>query len=178
MGQYWKVANLDKREFIDPHKLGVGLKLGEQIGSGHGTPDALFILVAAMRECRGGGDFDWDSNYYGPERDFSQASHGIHGADVVVSYNDIAKRTIGRWAGDRIVVVGDYSEDGDLPSSPVPFGTVYERCADPAYKGEITEVKAKFGEVWTDITEDVAKVIEHEVGGTYQGDGWKDFIRR
>ena len=53
MGQYWKVVNLDKKEVLHAHKLGVGLKLGEQIGSGHGTPDALFILVAAMRERRG-----------------------------------------------------------------------------------------------------------------------------
>jgi len=159
MGQYWIAVNLDKKEKLDPHKLGVGLKLGEQIGSGHGTPDALFILVAAMRERRGGGDFDWDSNYYGPERDSKKPGHNINGGPVIDAYNDVAKRTIGRWAGDRVVVVGDYSEDGDLPSYP-NFGSLYD------------------DDTLVDITDDVCKVIEHEVGGKYDNSqGWREFKR-
>lgn len=152
LGQYWKVVNLDKKEILDPHKLGVGLKLGEQLGSGHGTPDALFILVTAMRDRRGGGDFDWDSNFYGPER-----THDHHmGAPVIESYNAIAKRTIGRWAGDRIIVVGDYSEDSDFPSYP-NFSKIWK------------------DETFKDISYDVAKVIEHEVGGKFSGGGWRKF---
>jgi hypothetical protein len=151
MGQYWLVVNLDKREYLDGHKLDVGLKLGEQIGSGHGTPDALFILVAAMRERRGGGDFDWDSNFYGPERTFE---HPV-GAPINDDYNTIAKRTIGRWAGDRIAVVGDYAEDSDLANSPVPASAIYGMCRD-----------GKF----TDVTDDVARVIEHELGGKFERD--------
>ena len=157
MGQYWKAVNLDKREVVDPHKLGVGLKLGEQVGSGHGTPDALFILVACMRGRRGGGDFDWDSNFYGPERNNSIPEHCTDGGPIT-PYNEIAKRTIGRWAGDRIAIVGDYSEDSDLPSYP-GFGSLY---------GD---------ETLADITDDVAQVIEHEVGGKFSGDGWKTFTR-
>jgi len=171
MGQYWKVVNLDKREFVLPHKLGVGLKLGEQVGSGHGTPDALFILVAAMRDRRGGGDFDWDSNYYGPER----TSQYPMGAPVVDEYNGIAKSVIGRWAGDRITVVGDYSEDGDLPSSPVPFGSLYGMLLEDDDE-DIKKIKKK--DRWTDISDLVAKVIEHEVGGKFEGDGWKTFKRK
>jgi len=158
MGQYWLVVNLDKREFIDAHKLGHGLKLGEQIGGGHGTPDALFILVAAMRERRGGGDFDWDSNYYGPERDYSHPSHNIDGGPVVEKYNTVAKRTIGRWAGDRIAVVGDYAEDSDLPNSPVPASEIYGLCRE-SDDGKPPE--------WRDVSEDVMKVIEHECGGKF-----------
>lgn len=164
MGQYWLAVNLDKQEFIDPHQLGVGLKLGEQVGSGHGTPDALFILVAAMRERRGGGDFDWDSNYYGSDRYTSGAKNpDMNGGKVNRKYNEIAKRTIGRWAGDRIAVVGDYSENEDLNTTP-PFGEIYGLCRDD-------------GTGWKDITPDVARVIEHEVGGTFVGDGWKEFKR-
>lgn len=166
MGQYWLTVNLDKREFIDAHKLGVGLKLGEQVGSGHGSPDALFILVAAMRERRGGGDFDWDSNYYGHER---TNEHPV-GAPVVESYNEVAKRTIGRWAGDRIAVVGDYAEDTDLPNSPVPASKIYGLCGDRAEEGDT--------DVFKDITEDVARVIEHECRGTFTGDRWKTFVPR
>lgn len=151
MGQYWIVVNLDKLECVHPHKLGVGLKLSEQIGSGHGTPEALFILVSAMRELRGGGDFDWDSNYHGKDRvDFTKDG------PLDEEYNQCAKRTIGRWAGDRVTVVGDYSEDKDLPSFP-GFGKLYSATLD-------------------DITEDVARVIEHECQGRFSGgDGWRKF---
>lgn len=171
MGQYWKAVNLDKREYVTPHKLGVGLKLGEQIGSGHGTPDALFILTAAMRERRGSGDFDWDSNYYGPERDNNRENDRIAGGPVQDDYNTVAKRTIGRWAGDRIAIVGDYSEDSDLPSSPIPFGEIYNLCG---YAEDMGKSKA---DNWTDVTEDVARVIEHECGGKFAGDGRKTFSR-
>ncbi len=172
MGQYWKVVNLNKKEYINPHKLGVGLKLGEQLGSGHGTPDALFILVAAMREHRGGGDFDWDSNYHGPERTMAHPS----GAPVNTKYNKIAKRTIGRWAGDRIAVIGDYAEDGDLFGTPIPASQIYGACMGDDKVFEETERKQQ--KRWTDITDDVAAVIEHEVGGKFKGDGWRDFERR
>jgi hypothetical protein len=30
MGQYWRVVNLDKCEYIDPYALGSGAKLWEQ----------------------------------------------------------------------------------------------------------------------------------------------------
>ncbi len=56
MGQYWVPVNLDKREFVDPHNLGTGLKLWEQIANHPGTGAALLILMAAMPERRGGGD--------------------------------------------------------------------------------------------------------------------------
>jgi hypothetical protein len=159
MGQYWLVVNLDKREFIEPHKLGCGMKLGEQLGAWPGTPNALFILTAAMRERRGGGDFDWDSNYYGPER---TAQHPL-GAPVNEVYNAVAKRTIGRWAGDRVAVVGDYSEDGDLPGSPVPLGSIVGLCQDPASG-------------WVDVSDDVVQVVEHECDGKYTGTGWREFV--
>lgn len=166
MGQYWIPVNIDKKEFIDPHKLAVGLKLGEQVGSGHGSPDALFILTAAMRERRGGGDFDWDSNYYGKER---TAAHPL-GAPVVEDYNEVAKRTIGRWAGDRIAVVGDYAEDTDLP------GIVVDTPNGQVGASEFYGLCREDGSGFADITADVARVIEHEAGGTFTGDkGWLDW---
>lgn len=85
MGQYHKTVNLDKREFINPHKLGDGLKLLEQCGwSPGGTNDALHLLLACSSG-RGGGDFQSDSPL------------------------------IGSWAGDRIAVIGDYAEPDDIP---------------------------------------------------------------
>lgn len=149
---------MTKKEFIDPHKLGAGLKLGEQLGGHVGS--ALVILCAAMRERRGGGDFDWDSNYYGPERGNSP-EHNMNGGPVIEEYNDVAKRTIGRWAGDQIALVGDYAENSDLPAKFKAKG-IYRECRD--------------GGSYTDITDDVVKVIEHECDGKFTGDGWRDFV--
>lgn len=85
MGQYHYTVNLTKKEFLDPHKLGDGLKLLEQCGwCPGGTNDALHMLLACSSG-RGGGDFRSGSDW------------------------------IGHWAGDQIAVVGDYAEDADLP---------------------------------------------------------------
>jgi hypothetical protein len=86
MGQYHYTVNLDKKEFIDPHKLGDGLKLVEQCGHAPGgTNDGLHLLLA-VSSGRGGGDFSSSSPL------------------------------VGSWGGDRVAVVGDYAEDSDLPS--------------------------------------------------------------
>ena len=79
MGQYYYVVNLDKKEFLYPHKLGDGLKLWE-ICAGGGTSMALVALLADGNG-RGGGDFN-------------------------------AHPLVGSWCGDRIVVAGDYADNG------------------------------------------------------------------
>lgn len=56
MGQYWIPVNLDKKEYVHPHKLGCGLKLWEQLANNPSTGDAILILCSAMPERRGGGD--------------------------------------------------------------------------------------------------------------------------
>ncbi len=81
MGQYYLVVNIDKKQFLDPHCCGDGLKLLEFGCSAHGTLTALAILLADGNG-RGGGDLR--------------------------STNPI----IGTWAGDRIVVAGDYADEG------------------------------------------------------------------
>jgi hypothetical protein len=81
MGQYHTTYNLDKEEFIHPHRIDNGLKLYEQVGWIGSTSTALFALLANSNG-RGGGDF--------PQHDL-----------------------IGHWAGDRILVQGDYAEPGD-----------------------------------------------------------------
>lgn len=144
MGQYWDVVNLDKKEFIHAHKLGNGLKLWEQVASSVGTSTALLILIAAMPESRGGGDLDL--------RD-----------DLPPEYLEIAKRTIGRWAGDRIAMVGDYAEDSDLPNSPIPASKIASLCGGDG------------PDSFKDISEDVCRVIEHELDGKFIGEGWRYF---
>jgi hypothetical protein len=87
MGQYYKIVNLDKREYLHPHKCGDGLKLMEFGLSGDGTMACLAILLADGNG-RGGGDLD--------------SNHPI----------------IGSWAGDRIVITGDYADEGKFVDTP------------------------------------------------------------
>lgn len=65
---------------------------------------------------------------------------------------------VGRWAGDRIALVGDYADDADLPEEFMA-STIYERC----------------GEDYTDITAGVCAVLERELDGTFVGEGWREF---
>lgn len=161
MGQYWKPVNLDKKEFVDPHKLGTGLKLWEQLANHPGTGAALIILTAAMSEARGGGDFDLDENWHGPERKFPE--DGNKAGLMPEKYPEVAQRTIGRWAGDRIALVGDYAEDSDLPPE-FEASKIIDGCED---NGE-----------YKDISEDVCRVIEHELQGKFEGEGWREFVQK
>jgi hypothetical protein len=104
MGQYHKVYNLDKREFIHAHQIDNGLKLLEQCGPGDQptTSDAVWLLLANSngRGGRGGGD---------------APKHPM----------------VGRWAGDRLVVQGDYAEDKDTAYVPAD---VREACVNISAK--------------------------------------------
>jgi hypothetical protein len=144
MGQYHKLVNLDRREYIDPHKLGCGLKQWEQLANHPGTGAALLVLLASASTGDGGGDF---ADY-----------HRGH-------------PTIGRWRGDRITMVGDYDEAvnysiGGDNNRDLTGAEIYQSC-DP---------EAPEGERWTDVSEGVCTVIEHELSGKFKGDGWRDFV--
>ena len=57
MGQYHVLVNLDKKEVVTPHGLGLGLKQWEHLGEFNGTlADAMYILMMTSPS-RGGGDF-------------------------------------------------------------------------------------------------------------------------
>lgn len=87
MGQYYLIVNLDKKQFLHPHRCGDGLKLLEFGCSANGTLTALAVLLADGNN-RGGGDL--------------RSHHPV----------------IGSWAGDRIVVTGDYADEGKFTSDP------------------------------------------------------------
>lgn len=124
MGQYHQLVNVDKKEVVHPHELGLGLKQWEHIGNFHGTlADAMYILMMTSPE-RGGGDL--------PMTEIS-----------------------GRWVGDRVLVVGDYTEDSDVPSIP-NAGSLYRES-----------------DSYTDISELVAKAFGVVFNIKVEGDGWK-----
>jgi len=144
-GQYWFPVNLDKKEFIHPHKLGTGLRLWEQLADHPGTGAGLIILTSAMPEQRDSGDFDLEENQcFIPDTE---------------KYFEIAKRTIGRWAGDRIAIVGNYAKKSDLPHE-FNADKIFDECSKGIYK---------------DISDDVCKVIEHELHGKFIGEGLREF---
>lgn len=166
MGQYWIPVNLDKREYVHPHKLGTGLKLWEHLANHPGTGAALVILCAAMPEQRGGGDLNIES--------------------------DVARKTIGRWAGDRITFVGDYAERGDLPEE-FNADLIYQLCRDEEERAETIKYwreqlaanpdmqekanRLEKAALYTDISEEVCAVIEAELDGEFVGSGWREFKR-
>lgn len=127
MGQYHLTVNLDRREYLNPHKLGMGLKLWEQTGDMFAK---VMVPLLAVSNGRGGGDFN-DGNV-------------------------MDTQIIGRWGGNRIAIVGDYATAEDLPAE-LDAATIYRRCADPSDFGadedtpdylytDITDVVCKFVE--------------------------------
>lgn len=81
MGQYYKIVNIKKKQYISPYTFGDGSKLMEFGMSANGVLAGLTILLADGNG-RGGGDLNSD--------------------------NPI----VGSWAGDNIVIAGDYADSG------------------------------------------------------------------
>jgi hypothetical protein len=82
MGQYFKIVNTSKKQFIDINELGENCKLGYV---GHGLNGiALGRLLASAGN-------DWGKDFY--------KMFGNPKSDKVY---------MGAWAGDKIVIAGDY----------------------------------------------------------------------
>jgi|LauGreDrversion4_2_1035121.scaffolds.fasta_scaffold06532_13 hypothetical protein len=129
MGQYHILVNVDKKEKVEPHGLGLGLKQYEHTGNFEGTlADAMYILMMTS-PARGGGDFP-------------------------------ATAISGRWKGDRVLILGDYTEDSDIPSIP-KAGSLFRES----------------DETYTDISNEVAKAFEDVFRIHISGDGWKTRTR-
>lgn len=111
MGQYHKVYNTAKRECLDASTIHQGLKLLEQCGPGDYTTMADALWLLLAN------------------------SNGRGGGDAP------PHPLIGRWAGDPIVIQGDYAEE-----------------SDPGY---IPEAEC---ETYTDITRDVDNMLTFVFG--------------
>jgi len=114
MGQYFKAVNLDKREVVCPWCLDGGAKLWEWAVNRQG---AVFTLLLRQSSQTGGGD------YGGPGPQAVELTEG----NAAETLNEILAKAqaregmpmpipsssvVGRWAGDRIALVGDYDESG------------------------------------------------------------------
>ena len=149
MGQYHLLVNLDKHEYVHPHRVGDGLKLREQVGNTGGTVAAACMLLACSNG-RGGGDF--------------------------IDHTVMLQRVIGRWAGDRIAWVGDYAEEEDLRPED-HASTIYDRCYmnEAEWEEWLDENGYNAAEYpfITDISELVAPLLEEEFGFEFTGNGWR-----
>jgi len=107
MGQYYKIVNIKKKQYIAPHAFGDGAKLMEFSMSANGVLAGLAILLADGNG-RGGGDLN--------------------------SENEI----VGSWAGDNIVIAGDYADNGKfLPVDKIDlnlYGVALEEGEDISVK--------------------------------------------
>lgn len=113
MGQYYYVVNVDKKQYLNPHAFGDGLKLMEFGLSGCGTMAGLAVLLA-QGNGRGLGD--------------------LHSEDPLV----------GSWAGDRVIVAGDYADawvdPQDLSSAQEGQEVNLYQLAEVAYEDISTRV--------------------------------------
>lgn len=133
MGQYYKICNLDKRQFISPNKFYEGAKLLAFGSSSNGTMFGLAILLADGNN-RGGGDLR--------------------------SENPI----IGSWAGDRIVIAGDYAdEDKFIPE------TELKKFLETELKNEKRNLYQWAAAFFKDISEQVKEAMNF--GGNYRQGG-------
>lgn len=115
MGQYFKAVNLDKREVVCPWCLGGGAKLWEWAANAQG---AVFTLLLRKSSAGGGGD------YYGYRpREVALDTGSAEGAkeSLLKAIRSVAvdegqpippepESIVGRWAGDRVALVGDYDD--------------------------------------------------------------------
>lgn len=89
MGQYWTMKNLDKRQSLNTHAFGSGLKYMEQWFSGS-LYTALMVLLTDLSSLgNGGGDFRLD--------------------EASTALKKFIEPVIGSWAGNRVVFSGDYT---------------------------------------------------------------------
>jgi hypothetical protein len=93
MGQYFAAVNLDKKEYVCPWCIGGVAKLWEWAANPWG---AIFTLLLRKSDEGGGGDF------YGYHRGCGEGG----------PIRCLVHPVVGRWAGDRVALVGDY--DGSL----------------------------------------------------------------
>lgn len=64
MGQYYKIVNKTKKQYLEPHTFGNGVKLMEFVSDGRGVLQGLAILLADGNG-RGGGDLHSDNKLIG-----------------------------------------------------------------------------------------------------------------
>jgi len=147
MGQYFIIVNIDKKEYIDPPD---SAKLWEICANN--TVRMLAYLMATND-----GDGAFIAKHFFSKEEFKEIIENIKrelGSDYEVEIHCADKKEcergyvmpklkyFGRWAGDRVVVLGDYAEPGFTPNFRPEF---------PLYR----DVDPKNG--WRNITDEAVR---------------------
>ena len=114
MGQYFKAVNLDKREYVCPWCIGGDAKFLDWFGSRQG---AIWNLLLRQSSATGSGDIgnkpivvNFDSsdaeNREKQMQDALKYAMSCHGRTMRLNEDSI----VGRWAGDRITLIGNYDD--------------------------------------------------------------------
>lgn len=122
MGQYHWVVNLTKKEYLHPHKFNEGLKIMEFGQGSERTMTALAILLASSLKNKDG-------------------SVRRGGGDPCLDDEKAAFEYVGRWAGDRIAIIGDYAEKDDpvkvtMKKVKETYTDISDACV-AAFSGEV-----------------------------------------
>lgn len=124
MGQYYAIHNIDKKETL--RAIASGVKLLEMSSDWY-TMSALAVLLANSNG-RGGGDLYVETERYSVK---TGKTTPIKGAKAKAAAVELIS---GRWAGDRIVIQGDYAQVGDpgfLPELDLrEFTDITQLCVD------------------------------------------------
>lgn len=146
MGQYFKAINLDKREVVCPWCLGGVAKLWEWAANPWG---AIFTLLLRQSDRGGGGDFYGyrTQEIHLDDRDPVNSVMTQLGKGVAMEGRPIpaVKDAIpGRWAGNRVMLVGDY-DSSKLWNKSKRFRNISEELV-AAWNGfiELKEMQLKF----------------------------------
>lgn len=157
MGQYHYTVNLDKREFLNPHKLGDGLKLWEQLNSQAGTMVALHILLACSNG-RGGGDIEenplvgrWAGDHIAVIGDYAEDDDLApeHEADLI---SNLCRTEEGR------------QETVNYWRELAKEGKGWNEKADRLARATL----------YRDISDDILPLVEQACDVKITGDGWRE----
>jgi hypothetical protein len=158
MGQYHRLVNFTKKEFVSSYPLGNGAKLWEQVCWPHALSNVTHFLLARCSG-RGGGDFHSDMA-------------GRWGGDRVSLVGDYAEPT-------------DFPFLSELEYAEM-MQEIWGRNSDKfIFKGiPARDSKGRFSKGrqvkngYTDISKELAKEIEDEFNIKFTGDsdGWRDII--
>jgi hypothetical protein len=109
MGQYYLIVNLDKKEYFNPLYIG---KNGEQklvaLASSL-LPMWGLSLLCSSGNGRGGGDFYRTVTGNRRIRKTEKIDHSYENEGKKIHV--VVPAISGRWAGDRIVIAGDYADN-------------------------------------------------------------------
>ena len=150
MTQSFYIVNLDLREYINPWRVDQSSQLMTLVGSGHGALGGLALLLAASNG-KGTGDYYPAVAFVEgePRTDVGLRLAPDAGEVATVSHREhpVARHIVGRWAGERIALVGDYY---DADAADEAIGLPPRVC----------EEMREQTDGWVDITEHVVATLD------------------